>query len=404
MIRAILRTLLIGGAIATAFVRAIRNPAPPVDRAHRGWWKRLVRPRLLEYAVLFGILGVLGFLVAASGIIPIRASSGHWPITRWFLEFSKTRSVSTHTIGVTAPPLDDRTLVIKGAGAYDLSCRPCHGSPDLRDPRVAQAMLPRPPYLVPVIEKRSPAELFYIVNHGLKFTGMPAWPARNRDDEVWSVVAFLLELPKLDAEEYQRLGRGERIIPPIQSLAGLPPAVIETCARCHGFDGRGRGVSAFPSLAGQRRTYIFNALQAYSAGRRHSGFMEPVAAALTTRQMQEIALYFSALNPRSAPIEGNHEREIARGMVIASRGVPAQDVPACADCHGPSPSRRNDAYPILAGQFADYLVLQLELFKSGHRGGSRYAHLMRPVAAGLTRDQMRDVAVYYESLGISEER
>jgi cytochrome c553 len=399
MIRAILRTLLIGGAIASALVRAVRHPGPPIARVHRSWWKRFVKPRLLEYSVLFAILGVLGFLVAASGIIPIRASSGHWAITRWFLEFAKTRSVATHSIGVKPPPLGDRQLVIKGAGAYDLTCRPCHGSPDLRDPRVARAMLPRPPYLASVIEKRSPAELFYIINHGLKFTGMPAWPARHRGDEVWSVVAFLLELPKLDAAEYQSLVRGESATPPMQSLAGLPPAIMETCARCHGFDGRGRGVSAFPSLAGQRRTYLFNALQAYSAGRRHSGFMEPVAAALTTRQMHEIALYFSALDLRPVPIGRNHESAIARGMIIASRGIPAQDVPACADCHGPSASRKNDAYPILAGQYADYLVLQLELFKSGHRGGSKYAHLMRPVAAGLTREQMRDVALFYESLG-----
>jgi cytochrome c553 len=127
--------------------------------------------------------------------------------------------------------------------------------------------------------------------------------------------------------------------------------------------------------------------------------MEPVAAALTTRQMQDVALYFSALAPRPTPAAGNRERAIARGSAIASRGIPAQDVPACADCHGPSASKKNDAYPILAGQFADYLVLQLGLFKSGHRGGSRYAHLMRPVAAGLTRDQMRDVALFYESIG-----
>ena len=59
-------------------------------------------------------------------------------------------------------------------------------------------MLPQPPYLGTVVEKRSPQQLFYVIKHGIKFTGMPAWPAQSRDDEVWSVVAFLLELPKLD--------------------------------------------------------------------------------------------------------------------------------------------------------------------------------------------------------------
>jgi cytochrome c553 len=387
VIRAILRTLLLGVAIVAALGRALVEPRPRRAATVR----RPIRRRFLEYAALFAVLGLIGFLVAASGLIPIRASSGHWAITRWFLKFSMTRSVATHTIGMKAPPLGDRALVIKGAGAYDLSCRPCHGSPDLPEPRVAQAMLPRPPYLAPVAGERSAPELFYVIKHGLKFTGMPAWPAQSRDDEVWAVVAFLLELPKLDAAAYRRLVRGDESV--------FDRSIVETCARCHGLDGNGRGVSAFPRLAGQRRTYLFNALQAFHGGRRHSGFMEPVAAALSVAEMQRMALYFSALDPGARPVGGRPQDAIARGMAIASRGIPAQEVPACSDCHGPAPSRKNDAYPILAGQFSDYLLLQLELFKSGSRGGSRYAHLMRPVAAGLTREQMRDVAFYYESLG-----
>ena len=89
---------------------------------------------------------------------------------------------------------------------------------------------------------------------------------------------------------------------------------------------------------------------------------------------------------------------IESGKAIASRGIPRQRVPACVACHGPGATRRNPIYPILAGQYADYLVLQLELFNKGYRGGSAYAHLMRPVATRLTHEQMRDVALYYASL------
>jgi cytochrome c553 len=395
MIRELLRTLLIGAAIVAALVRPVAGQMPTKDEGRKAKGKR----RLFEYAALLAVLGVIGLLVAASGIIPIPASSGHWPMTRWLLVFSMRRSVALHSMRIKAPPLGERALVVKGAGAYDLSCRPCHGSPDIPHPRVAQAMLPRPPYLAPIIKEWTTPQLFYIVKHGVKFTGMPAWPAQTRDDEVWAVVAFLLELPKLDAAAYQRLAQSRGAIPPMQTLAGVPRSVLDTCARCHGVDGSGRGVSAFPRLAAQRRTYLFNALQAYAAGRRHSGFMEPVAAPLTAHQMREIAQYFNSVEARPTPIGARRQDAIARGMVTASRGIPTQQVPACSDCHGPSPSRKNDAYPILAGQFADYLMLQLELFQTERRGGSRYAHLMRPVAAGLTKEQMRDVALYYESLG-----
>ncbi len=384
MIRAVLRTILIGGAIAKAAVRALRNPLPPAPPPRRSRWKRIFASRFLEYGLVFAVLGALGFLGAASGVVPIRASAGHWPITRWFLDFSMARSVSTHTLGMEVPRLDDRALIVKGAGAYDLTCRGCHGSPDLPHPRVARAMLPEPRYLPNVVHEWSARELFYIVKHGVKFTGMPAWPSQHRDDEVWAVVAFLLEFPKLDTAAYQRLVRG----------GSAPTRTLEICVRCHGIAGQGRA-GAFPRLAGQRPTYLVNALQAFSDGRRHSGIMEPVAAALSAREKQEIAAYFSALVPPPAPTRSTDA--VARGMAIATRGIPSQKVPACAECHGPAPSRKNDAYPVLAGQHADYLILQLELFQAGHRGGSRYAHLMREVAAGLTRQQMQDVAHYYAS-------
>lgn len=370
-----IRNALIGWAVVRGLVEALRRADVPSDRPTK---ERMRRPLPACLAIL-GVLGMLGFLVAAIGIIPIRASDGHWAITRWFLDFSKRRSVSLHSMRIDVPPLRDRALVVKGAAAYDQTCRPCHGSPGSAPPRVVRAMLPKPPHLPDVVARWSPAELFYITKHGIKFTGMPAWPAQGRDDEVWAVVAFLLEMPKLDAASYRALSGGARV----------------SCARCHGANGEGGAMGAVPRLAGQRRTYIANALRAYASGRRHSGVMEPVAAALAPAQIEQMASHFSSVAVPTAPSRAAP----ARGIAIATRGIPSKKVPPCADCHGPSPVRNNDAYPRLGGQSSRYLVLQLELFRSGKRGGSAYAHLMRPVAAALTPEEMRDVALYYESLG-----
>ncbi|MBW3541694.1 MAG: c-type cytochrome [Planctomycetes bacterium] len=382
--------------------------------AEAGHYERHEEPRpgkwglrriALVVAAVLAVQAVGGFLVVVTGVAPIKASSGHWPITAWFLNFSMSRSVSTHSIGIKAPPLDEPHLVVKGAAHYATGCFPCHGSPQLRHPRIARGMTPHPPYLPPAIPQWEPEELFYIVKHGVKFTGMPAWPALERDDEVWAMTAFLQKLPELDAEEYRRLVDGDGASAagaPLERLTGtenVPRQVVETCARCHGVDGLGRGIGAFPRLRGQQSTYLELALRAFASGQRNSGIMEPIAAELNDDEIRALARYYGGLErAEHEPVEADDRETMARGEEIAQHGVPAQRVPACVACHGPGDIERNAAYPTLAGQYAEYLVLQLELFKAEHRGGSAYAHLMHPVASRLTPEQMRDVAAYYRAL------
>lgn len=358
------------------------------------------RGQRIGCAVLVVLLALLvalgGFLFAASGVVPIAASSGHWRITAWFLHFAMRRSVSTHTLGDELPALDEPWLVLKGAGHYEGACRPCHGLPGEPPPPVPRGMTPAPPPLGPEVARDwDPEELFFIVKHGIKFTGMPAWPSQQRDDEVHAMVAFLLAVPDLDAGSYARLVHGEAVHPvvddPVREFAR------RQCARCHGLDGCGRELAAFPRLAGQPRAYLAASLRAFAGERRHSGIMQPIAAGLRDDIDEALAVYYSDL-PGCRPHDDPPAEAIARGREIAHRGVPDGRVPSCADCHGPGHPRPHPANPELAGQFADYLVLQLELFKSQQRGGSPRAHLMTPVATRMTADQMRDVAAYYASL------
>lgn len=368
-----------------------------------------LRERLRDAGMLVGalaaVVGLLGVLVLVSGIVPIGASSGHWTLTSSLLEFASSRSVATWSVGVKPPPLEHPADVLKGAGHYHTGCRPCHGSPDLPQPRIALALTPPAPFLPPELGKWKPQELFTIVKHGIKFTGMPAWPSYARDDEVWSMVAFLLVLPELDAAEYATLVHGESEAPgvtPMRDLAGtsgMPASVRESCGRCHGTSGLGRGTGAFPKLAGQREAYLRASLEAYANGARHSGVMEPVAAGLGNEQIEALARYYAALPPPDALQAGGRDA-IERGRKIAHEGVPEKLVPSCADCHGPTPGgyRTNAHYPRLAGQYPEYLELQLDLFQQKKRGGTAYGHLMHQAARKLTKEQMRDVALYYATL------
>jgi cytochrome c553 len=392
-------------AAVVAAVRRGRRPRASGDPAAAVVVRFVVKHPWLTAVAVGGMAAAAGLLLLVSGIMPLKASSGHWRITSALLDFAKVRSVATHSLFVQPPPdLDDPVLILRGAGSYESGCAACHGRPGTAMPLVPAAMTPPPPPLSGQIARWNPAELFSIVKHGIKFTGMPAWTTQRRDDEVWAVVAFLRRMPAFDTAAYRTLVYGGQgavsgAVPGI--LTPDPPAAVrDVCGRCHGVDGTGRGSAAFPKLAGQSATYLLSALEGYARGERHSGIMQPIAAVLDETVMQDLARYYAGLDPSPPAVSppALAAEVLAAGAEIAQRGIPRRRVPACADCHLPGAAERNAAYPGLAGQYPEYLVAQLALFSRRDRGGTVYAHLMPPIAGGLTVDQMQAVAGYFASL------
>src|SRR5687767_6014216 len=391
--------LVLGWLLGTSRARqaAARPPMDPIRGAivrfvvKHPWWTA---------AGIGSVLAVGAAFVVLSGVMPIKASSGHWPITARFLDFAKVRSVATHSWGIQPPPLDDEGLLLKGAGHYDVGCYPCHGKPGTAVPAVMAAMTPPPPELTPKLRRWTPEELFTIVKHGIKFTGMPAWPAQQRDDEVWAAVAFLRRMPDLDPIAYRRLatgnaasGSGANEIMPDSSS---PPVVRSVCSRCHGLDGGGRGPGAFPSLAGQRAEYMYAALRAFADRTRFSGIMSAIAGTLGNEAMRSAADYYAGLTARQGepPLDRS---ALTRGGALASRGAPERDIPPCVECHGPTGHQKNPAYPRLTGQYARYLAEQLRLLQERRRGGSPNVTMMHVFVDRLGPDEIQDVALYYGS-------
>ncbi|MGN8160566.1 c-type cytochrome [Salinisphaera sp. SWV1] len=66
----------------------------------------------------------------------------------------------------------------------------------------------------------------------------------------------------------------------------------------------------------------------------------------------------------------------------------------CAACHGSNGVAVNSQYPNLAGQNYQYLVQQLQRFKSGQRNNA----IMHGIASGLSKTQIQDLAAYYSSM------
>lgn len=179
-----------------------------------------------------------------------------------------------------------------------------------------------------------------------------------------------------------------------QSKQDAKSLATGVCSACHGPEGR--SVSpVFPRLAGQQPAYIILQLDAFRSHARGDpsaqAYMWGMASQLSDDTIKALADYYSSQKPV-------HEKSgdpalMAEGNKIYSAGIQAQNVPACAACHGPN-GEGAGAFPRLAGQHVDYLVAQLQGFQSGVRGN---APIMLGVVRSMNAEQIKAVAAYAAS-------
>lgn len=89
-------------------------------------------------------------------------------------------------------------------------CLFCHGAPGVAPGDAAKGLNPRPPDLArPETQRAADGELFEVIAHGVRMSGMPAWLPTHSERDIWALVVFVRHLPTLGAEERAALTRGE---------------------------------------------------------------------------------------------------------------------------------------------------------------------------------------------------
>jgi mono/diheme cytochrome c family protein len=166
------------------------------------------------------VLAVLALLAGAgivySGAYNVAADEPHWPVTHGLLDALKERSIAARAGAIEVPAdLDDAGRMRRGAGNYEAMCVGCHLRPGVHDSEIRKGLYPQPPDLAQPIPGRDPAAAttaaaaarqFWIIKHGIKASGMPAWSKGGMDDAaIWDLVALLRKLPALDGTEYVAL-------------------------------------------------------------------------------------------------------------------------------------------------------------------------------------------------------
>jgi mono/diheme cytochrome c family protein len=140
-----------------------------------------------------------------SGVYDVGATSPHWAATTWAMATLRDRSIDVHSGGIAVPPgLEDPAKILLGVDHFAAHCAECHGAPGVPKGDIARGLYPAPPDLADRAVDHRPARLFWILKHGLKMSGMPAWPDHS-DEELWATVAFLQKLPGMSDADYAKL-------------------------------------------------------------------------------------------------------------------------------------------------------------------------------------------------------
>ena len=177
--------------------------------------------RLLIDVIATMVVLLLAMVVfTLTGWYPIGADVPHYSITTEALTLLRERAIRNASAGIKVPPLDDPSWLISGGADYDAMCTGCHLKPGQASSDLSLGLYPAPPNLTQVdsdhlhteTREQLAARQFWVIKHGIKASGMPAWGITHDDQRIWEMVAFLQKLPELSSDQYQILsGQSHKI-------------------------------------------------------------------------------------------------------------------------------------------------------------------------------------------------
>jgi mono/diheme cytochrome c family protein len=163
--------------------------------------------RAIGLVVIGVVIGVAA--VAGAGLVYLRSTGLSTRAEAGSLEISMARRARSFAIPASArerqnPIPASPEALADGMAHYADHCASCHANDGSGKTEMGQGLFPNAPdmRLAPT-QQMSDGELFYVIEHGIRFTGMPAWSTGTTEGEesTWRLVHFLRRLPDLTEAE-----------------------------------------------------------------------------------------------------------------------------------------------------------------------------------------------------------
>lgn len=153
-------------------------------------------------------MALVGTAVALSGLVPVAADHDGAMDARLdsLLGRISRASIRRHASHAQNPVGEAPAALGEGLDEYRESCLTCHGAGRIAPGEFAAGLNPPAPSLDSNdIQAMSDGELFQVISHGIRATGMPAFSSSRDEREIWKIAAFLRHLPRLTGAETERL-------------------------------------------------------------------------------------------------------------------------------------------------------------------------------------------------------
>lgn len=165
---------------------------------------RFLRDALITVIVLGIAIAIVGYSRVRGGGFSAAAEPG-----------ALERTIATRLLRLSIPADADRQQNPFAADAnvwrsvvdhYEDHCATCHGQDGRGTTEMGKNMYPKVPDLADArIQSLSDGALFYIIQNGVRWTGMPAWKGEHSPEETWKLVAFIRKMPSLTPQDIESL-------------------------------------------------------------------------------------------------------------------------------------------------------------------------------------------------------
>jgi mono/diheme cytochrome c family protein len=168
-----------------------------------------MRPVLKAFLLLLGLAGLFGavglWYFMRSGV-SAREQPGR--IEEFVAGRVRNMAIASRAKSLTNPVEYSGEIIAEGRAHFADHCAICHANDGSGNTAFGRGMWPKPPDLrLSRTQDLSDGELFWIIENGIRFTGMPGWGTGTEDGELasWHLVHFIRRLPRLLPEELEEM-------------------------------------------------------------------------------------------------------------------------------------------------------------------------------------------------------